>query len=149
MLDILTGQISQYEEALREFSRAEPKTLQEIEEAIAVGVSLYRTVRAEVQFFNSQRHDSHEQMLVAAREYHRSYERISTQLDLLYGLVEPMHERGIPIRGIEKLTSARLELRSILRLSPDRLEESYQSMRAGRLIPLAKVRDELQRRLHT
>jgi hypothetical protein len=143
---ILEAQLDLYERSMEnagEFARLQ------LEEAITVGVGLFQSLLAEVQAFNSRPiAGSRAQMLNEGRAYHARYERMASQLERLQVIAEAMRARGVAVRGVEKLDAARSNLRTILAFSPDRLEESYQSLREGRLIPLSEIRDELRRRVH-
>jgi len=151
MSTILESQIDCYENSLGTVvARQGNVSRQQLEEAITVGVGLFRTVVTEVHAFNSKSEAiPHEQMLDEARVYHRRYERVSAQLDRLHDIVSAYHSTGVPVRGVEKLDEARFELSTILNISLEDLEESYQDVLAGRTVSLAQVRDELRRRVHT
>jgi hypothetical protein len=146
MAAILEAQLECYEHSVDQV-RAEPRAVRaQLEEAILVGAALYEAVKAEARAMDTAPLTP-EQELRAEETLHGRFERLGRQLDALNELVTALRQHGQPVRGSEQLEQIRDDLRLVLRFTPQQMRAAREAIESGKGVPLARMRDELRRRL--
>jgi hypothetical protein len=82
-----------------------------------------------------------------AREWETRLRDLLPAVDATNRAIEKFNQFGYALKGLDEFHEAERDLRGMLSVSVDRIQQATDSLNAGRKRSLAEVRDELQRRV--
>jgi hypothetical protein len=143
----LSGQLSAFSKSWQA-EHADALACWEMEGRIKVAVALFEVIR---DFDERLAREALEGTITwdraladEIRTLYASWERLTIHL---IPQLKAASAKGFTVEGSEAFKSAVLDVRSVLNISLDRLEESARQAREGKTRPLAEVADGIRRRL--
>ena len=150
MSSVLQQQLDAYGRSAERLQSAEHEAAmlcRDVEEHVAVGVALLKTLQDSVGRWQGRVRAGQQPFdLADARRYWEGYRTLNDQFRRLYDLARRIGELGYAVEGRVSLEEAMVETGLVVSVPIEKATAAEEAFGAGRGKPLAEVRDELRRR---